>query len=176
MAQRVIVAAVRAARASTVGSLAVLALLPSGAWGAKLEPGVHIDPGSPAAKQYVLPLAQARETGRGSGERSSSPQLFGAGIAGPKPPRSNATAKGTGTAARGGSSSSRGTSQPGASGPSSSRLGRTPPEASVFDLAARRGSGQKSLLMLLGGGIAVLALGGIGAAAVRRSRRSAPSA
>jgi len=49
MAQRVIVAGVRAARASTVGILAVLALLPSGAWGAKLEPGVHVDPGSPAA-------------------------------------------------------------------------------------------------------------------------------
>jgi hypothetical protein len=146
----------------------VLALLPSGAWGAKLEPGVHIDPGSPAAKQYVLPLAQARETGRGSGESASSPRLFGAGIASPRPSRSAATTKGAGADAGG-------RRKLAASGSSSSTRRRmTLPDASGLDLAARSDSGHGSLLALLGGGIAVLALGGIGAAAVRRSRRSTP--
>ena len=58
-----------------------------------LEPGVHVDPGSPAAKEYALPLNQARQTGQpsanaagssGSEPSSGEASLFGAGI---KPPR-----------------------------------------------------------------------------------------
>jgi hypothetical protein len=41
------------------------------------SPGVHIDPGSPAAKEYAIPLAQARGGGSGG---SGSGQLFGRGI------------------------------------------------------------------------------------------------
>jgi len=66
-------------------------------------PGVHLDPGSPAAKEYAIPLAQAR-AGGGSGG-SGSGQLFGHGITrAPSPPASapvtsapeNATAAPTG--------------------------------------------------------------------------------
>src|SRR5436190_859192 len=59
----------------------MLAVLP--AVSLALEPGVHADPGSPAEKQYVLPLSQARGTGGETSSHSSSPRLFGAGI---KPP------------------------------------------------------------------------------------------
>ncbi|MDQ6778682.1 MAG: hypothetical protein M3071_21210, partial [Actinomycetota bacterium] len=38
-------------------------------------PGVHIDPGSPVAKEYAIPLASAR-----GGGGSGSGQLFGGGI------------------------------------------------------------------------------------------------
>jgi hypothetical protein len=40
--------------------------------------GVHLDPGSPAAKQYSIPLSNARGSGGGGGGSSSS--LFGSGI------------------------------------------------------------------------------------------------
>src|ERR1700694_600364 len=74
---------------SISGSLTVLAITYSTALAqanAGLEPGVHADPGSPAAKEYALPLNQARQTG--SESHSSSPTLFGAGI---NPPPSGGT-------------------------------------------------------------------------------------
>src|SRR5947208_2692244 len=40
------------------------------------DPGVHVDPNSPAGKEYAVPLQQARDIG---GSRTS-PELFGAGI------------------------------------------------------------------------------------------------
>jgi hypothetical protein len=70
--------------------LGVLAALPAPA--AAVEPGVHVDPGSPAGKEYALPLDQARREAGGSGiggsnDPSSSgsgkgggSQLFGEGI------------------------------------------------------------------------------------------------
>src|ERR1700730_5707586 len=72
---------------SISGSLTVLAIICSTALAqanAGLEPGVHVDPGSPAAKEYALPLNQARQTGsEPSSHTSSEGTLFGAGI---KPP------------------------------------------------------------------------------------------
>ncbi len=52
---------------------------------AGLEPGVHVDPGSPAAKEYVIPLTMARQTGAPGSSAGSSAALFGAGI-GPRGP------------------------------------------------------------------------------------------
>jgi hypothetical protein len=42
---------------------------------AATSPGVHVDPGSPASKEYAIPLSNAR--GSGSGHSGS---LFGSGI------------------------------------------------------------------------------------------------
>ena len=67
--------------------LAVLAAAPAPA--GAVEPGVHVDPGSPAGKEYALPLEQARREAAGGagGEVSSSnsaqrgrSKLFGEGI------------------------------------------------------------------------------------------------
>lgn len=51
--------------------------LPSAAVAQSPSPGVHVDPGSPAAKQYSIPLATARGAPPGSGTPST---LFGQGI------------------------------------------------------------------------------------------------
>ena len=56
--------------------------VPVGTAGA-LEPGVHVDPGSPAAKEYALPLDQARQTGLGY---SGVPWAFVGGYTGSKLP------------------------------------------------------------------------------------------
>ncbi len=157
---------------SATGALAVLAVslsvLTQAATG--LEPGVHMDPGSPAAKQYALPLNQARDIGRGGAGASASSSLFGAGIRNPRSHRSTVVAKkGEGSNAR---NEPRRLSREGSS---SGRSALASLDASNLDAAAREGSGDGSLLALLGGGIAVLLLGGVGGVAMRRARRSPPS-
>src|SRR3954464_1377045 len=43
------------------------------------EPGVTVDPSSPASKEYALPVPQARKS-TDSKKKSSSGQLFGEGV------------------------------------------------------------------------------------------------
>ena len=133
-----------------------------------LSPGVQVDPGSPASKQYAIPLAQARAGGTSGG--SGSGTLFGSGItratpasstpAAPRPrtPASRARAggptggdKGSGAVAQSGQV----TAAPGARVPAPGRLA---------------GGGAGSAWML-GVAAIVLALGGLGGAALARHSR-----
>jgi hypothetical protein len=66
---------------------ALLAIGPPAGASAKDEPGVHTDPGSPAGKEYVIPLEGARREASGGtsghhtgGGGSAQAPLFGAGI------------------------------------------------------------------------------------------------
>jgi hypothetical protein len=136
--------------------------------GAGLEPGVHIDPGSPAAKEYVLPLNQARQIGGGSStSRSASGALFGAGIT---PPGAGGSSRlGTGA----GSAKARGPAA--ASGSSGARPAAAQPALSaslLHDASSQAGptGGDGSMLALLAGGVAILAIGGLGGMVLRRSR------
>jgi hypothetical protein len=155
-------------------ALAVLALggfAPSVQAASGLEPGVHVDPGSPAAKEYALPLNQARQTGsEPSSQTNSEGALFGAGI---KPPGAGGS-----TGANG-----RRDAHPATGGVTSTRRpptgsGSQPALASAV-LRAERSSGasggEGSLLALLGGGVAILVLGGFGGTVLRHSRRPTPS-
>jgi hypothetical protein len=136
---------------------------------AGVEPGVHIDPGSPAAKEYALPLNQARQTGDGSTPSASSETPFGAGI---KPPGSGG-AGGSGSAPREGRS-------PGSGSPEShshDAAGTTPTLPSAVQRAVKsQGSsgGGGSLPALIGGGVAILVLGAFGGTVLRQSRRPTP--
>jgi hypothetical protein len=137
-----------------------------------LEPGVHADPGSPAAKQYALPLNQARQTGggdTGNAAASESTAPFGAGI---KPSGPGGSGRGRSS---GGNTSD--TARRGASG-TGSYASRTPVPASVLRAARSQTSSSDggSILTLLGGGVAVLLIGAFGGTLVRRGRRSIPSA
>jgi hypothetical protein len=150
-----------------------------------LEPGVHVDPGSPAAKEYALPLSQARQTGsEPSSHASSEGTLFGAGIKPPGaggPPRNGgkrpgpsgrpaAHAPGSGaTAATGGGGTGSGV------GPSP--LSQPALAEAMLRAGRAQGSagGDGSILALLGGGVAVLVLGGFGGTVLRHSRRRTSS-
>jgi hypothetical protein len=154
---------------------ACLAAAPSHA----LEPGVHADPGSPAEKEYVLPLDQARGTGReaSSSSHSSSPHLFGAGI---KPPRGGAGGGGSGGGTQ--PSSTAGAGKGGAEraggatgGAAAGGRGSTVPDAALRASRSRGSSGNGSLLALIGGGIAILVAGAFGGTVLRHSRRATPS-
>jgi hypothetical protein len=158
---------VRAA-ARLTGVLAVLSLtlLTSAAQAtAGLEPGVHIDPGSPAAKEYVIPLHQARGTGAaGSSSSNSATPLFGSGV-GPRGPGGAAHSGSAGKTAGGGQRTG------------SAPVSRATPESlsgSTLPASASRTSsgGGGSTLALLGGAAAVLLLGGLGGTVLRRSRHS----
>jgi hypothetical protein len=138
---------------------------------AALEPGVHVDPGSPAAKEYALPLNQARSTGAGSTASGASEPAFGAGI---KPPGSGG-AGGSGSRPHDGRSPGRGASE----SRSRDAIGTAPalPAAVQRAVNAQDSSGGAgSLPALIGGGVAILVLGGFGGTVLRHSRRPTPSA
>lgn len=170
--QSAIFLGVRVWSVTITGALVALVLgcLSTTAQATGLEPGVHADPGSPAAKEYALPINQARQTGSGGTghAKSGSAALFGSGI---KPPGSRGS-----KAARSnsGGSTQRG-ARPGA--PAASDAGGPAP---VIVLHAARSqaspSGDGSILALVGGGVAILVLGAFGGTLMRRSRRSLPAA
>jgi hypothetical protein len=87
-------------------SVAALASALAGAWAmaapaAALEPGVFVDPGSPAGKEYSIPLSVLRGAASGHAPLGAQPQpLFGQGIG---PARASAQGFGAGTAPRTGS-------------------------------------------------------------------------
>jgi hypothetical protein len=167
----------RAAGVRICGALAVLAmclLAPPAVAASGLEPGVHVDPGSPAEKEYVLPLNQARQTGAGRSSGGHSTTLFGTGIT---PPRGGGGASaGAGasptstTGARTRAAGHRAAARNGASVP-------TPLPSVVVRTTHSQASsaGSSSWLVLLGGGLAILLLGGFGGTVLRHSRRPTPS-
>jgi hypothetical protein len=166
---------VRAIGVSTAGALATLAVGCSAASvqaATGLEEGVHPDPGSPAAKEYTLPLNQARRTGADPAghEGSAGSAPFGAGI---HPPRSGGSSPPESPAT--GSPGQRGASN--ASSTRASGTGVTIPPTVLNSVRSQDSpEGDGSLLALVGGGVATLLLGGFGGALMRRSHRSAPSA
>jgi hypothetical protein len=137
-----------------------------------LEPGVHADPGSPAAKEYALPLNQARQAGSPS-KGSSRAVPFGAGI---HPPGGSGSGSSGGKSPRHGAAG-KGASLVAASNASGSSTRAIVPTA-VLQAASERGSsgGGGSILVLIGGGVAILVLGGFGGMVMRRSHRATPLA
>lgn len=75
------------ARPAITGLLGALVLLSAGAAPAlALPPGVHVDPGSPASKEYSFPLSVLRGAAGGKKpSQSTSEPLFGVGITRPRP-------------------------------------------------------------------------------------------
>ncbi len=166
---------------SFAGVLVALTLLcfASGASAAaSIEEGVHVDPGSPAAHEYALALTQARRTGSGSASRPSarsgpSETLFGAGI---KPPASGGSSKSgrAGSKARG-HHGGRGRSSPGLAAQLSG-LEASVPAGVLRAERSRSSGGDGSTLALIGGGVAILVLGGFGGTVLRHNRRPTPQA
>jgi hypothetical protein len=64
-----------------------------------LEPGVHADPGTPAGKEYAIPLGQARSLGGASG--SFGHGITSAATGSPATPPANASRAGAPAAGRG---------------------------------------------------------------------------
>jgi hypothetical protein len=73
---------------------------------AAIDPGVNYDPGSPAGKEYAIPLVQGRAIGAGTdNQRAAAGIAFGAGI---KPPSGGAGTGGSHRPGRGSGSGATG--------------------------------------------------------------------
>jgi len=109
----------RALSSLTATAVALPVLAPS-AFGQSPEPGVTVDPDSPAAKEYALPVGKARQDAAGTKKKRSSSDapLFGQGV---KPSgKSSSSSKSSGSSASSRSSGSSGSSGSSSSGSSGS--------------------------------------------------------
>jgi hypothetical protein len=159
----------------TFALLVGLFLLPAGASAHGGGNGVHVDPGSPAGKQYSIPLSSARSETAGKHASSTNPPAFGQGVT------PNGGGSGASTASPTSSSSTTSSSQHrqqlqskpgwgphggGSGGPSN---GATPSGTTQARVVARAAQvGQDAWLPLAGGGALVLLLGCGGGLALRR--------
>jgi hypothetical protein len=166
-------------------------VLPAAAAQAQSGPGVTVDPGSPSAKEYGIPLEDARRNADPSSSASRhvvqgsrrSP-LFGEGVSSGGRQSPVASARGgsarRGSARRGGSADGsaggeaasaqrRGSSAAAGGGSVAGSKSRRSP-AAVVDAAARPGapSGGSSTLLFVGIGALVLGLGALGGLWLRR--------
>ena len=140
---------------------ALLALACAAPSAAAVEPGVHVDPKSPAAKEYAIPLEQARAAGGSSRARRTS--RFGAGIE----PGSSAAAAGS-SRSRGGERSGGGSSR--GSKPRKVRLADARPGVSRPAASTAEDSGSPTL-RLVGIALGLVAVAGLIALALRRGLR-----
>lgn len=143
-----------------------------------LQPGVHVDNGSPALKEYAIPLSQAR----GGGSAGGSGQLFGSGV---QPP-SGTPASGPSpvNAATGPGSSSATSARPGPPGSGASARGAVAGRTALSTTSSNRpadgfssavdtrGSGT-GVVSMIGAAVLVLVLGSLGGGALAaRNRRT----
>lgn len=156
------------ARHGVLGMLAVAAALAGpGVALAASAPGVHIDPGSPAGKEYAIPLGQARSTGTPTNlTGTGSAQLFGAGITPSEPSASTRSALATSHRPAG-----RTTSAPGERNPRTGAITRKPAALAITPVSKLLGGGSgesSGLWWMLAAGSLVLLLGGLGGAVLAR--------
>src|SRR5215210_5803309 len=87
------------AKVSLLCACAGAALALPGAASAQIDPGVNYDPGSPAGKEYAIPLVEGRSDGAGTTDQQKGANIpFGVGI---KPPSGGSRKRG-GSGKRGG--------------------------------------------------------------------------
>lgn len=169
----------RALTACAAGVVVLVAVgLPGGALGKGLPPGVHVDPGSPAGKEYQIPVASARSLSAGQKGSSSgaNPPLFGVGVTSARAHSSTTTT--AGAAAGGGFGTTAGSGSRTAAGRSAHRRVHrhrrrsastgSLPTASRSTRADAAQPGGESWLPLVAGGALVLVVGGGGGLGLRR--------
>ena len=164
--------------------------------GQQLPPGVHADPHSPAAKEYAIPLQQARQGGTGTVSHSSKSRHTRQSSSGSSTAGSaSGSLFGAGIARSGGGSSSAASTPPRRPAHSirhtrphhvhsaktaTAVAPQTPPATTATTAASvskASPSGSDSTLALIGGGVAIVILGALGGVLMRRSKspRAEPS-
>lgn len=136
--------------------------------------GVHADPGSPAGKQYAIPIPTARsEAAGGQGAAgSANPPIFGVGVT---PGGAAASAGGATTGTRAGRGTGGRVNGRRGAGASTKQAQESAVDAQAAGVSARDPASQSnavggtSWLPLLGGGVLVLLIGGGGGFLLRRS-------
>jgi hypothetical protein len=92
-------------KVSLLCACAGAALALPGAASAQIDPGVHYDPGSPAGKEYAIPLVEGRSDGAGTTDQQEGANIpFGVGI---RPPGGKGGKQGAKDGGAGGKGSGR---------------------------------------------------------------------
>jgi hypothetical protein len=156
--------------------LALVLLVPALAFGSGQppQPGVHIDPGSPSAKEYAVPLGSARGSSTPNGPGST--KLFGSGVtpSSQSPPPTGSTAVHTNVQLHHARKRVHHRRQRALVHRARASVVKAPAPASVLNSGS--GGGVGAGLMVAAAAL-VLALGGFGAfVADRRGRRTSPGA
>ena len=126
------------------------ALALPGAASAAIDPGVNYDPGSPAGKEYAIPLVEGRSEGAGTTDQQEGANIpFGVGI---KPPGGKGGGK---QGARDGGAQGNGAGRGGDAEVPGARRGETSPELAARIARAEEPSGTALRTLLLA--LAVLA-------------------
>ena len=169
------------AGAALTAVMTVLGALPTNA--TAQEPGVIVDPGSPAGKEYALPIDTARGEGQGRGGsqgQTSTPGRtppFGQGVTSTQGRASDGSISDSGVtkASRGTASSGNGDDGGSRSGPGEGAGSGSATAASTADVpSASASSGSTGAAApTVGAILAVLAAGGLGGVLVRRKRGEA---
>jgi hypothetical protein len=155
----------------------VLAIALIGSWAVAgpaqaLEPGVFIDPGSPAGKEYSVPLSVLRGAASGRpGGGGGAPPLFGVGVSAPRvSPRARPARNHGGRSRRTtGAQSSRPSSQaPGAQTAAAASSSGAAPAAGIAPSDLTTHGSATPAVALIG---ALVVLGGLGAGAVMLAAR-----
>jgi len=161
-------------RCGTAAAISLVAALAVGIPGAAIaaEPGVHIDPGSPAGTEYALPLDQARHdaTPPGGGHGGAGGGGGGGGGAGSSG-SGGSTLFGAGVVSPASSGSSRARGRPGSSATAANRSTARRQAGPALPAAASTNSGADTNQGLLLA-IAVLAAGCLSGLAARRLGRA----
>jgi cobalamin biosynthesis Mg chelatase CobN len=139
-----------------------------------LQPGVHVDPSSPAAKQYAIPISSARNeaAGRTGSNVSEAPPAFGVGVTPSTPTKGAKTSEGRApsTGRHANSETSRGKGAASGAAPSSGSppAARSSTQAELSASTQETSTGDGGWLALILGGALVLVLGGVGGLMLRR--------
>jgi hypothetical protein len=148
------------AKVSLLCACAGAALALPGTASAQIEPGVNYDPGSPAGKEYAIPLVEGRSDGAGTTDQQEGANIpFGVGI-GP------AGGKGEKTGARNGGAGGDDSGRASADGLAGARQGESSQELSARIAAAEEPVGTAARTFLLA--LAVLLPAGLLALLLRQ--------
>ena len=138
-------------KVALVSAIAGLALAAPGVASAQIDPGVNYDPGSPAGKEYAIPLVEGRSDAAGTtNQREGANIPFGIGI---KPPG------GKGGGKQGGRKSAAGGDEGRADRPAGARPGESSKELTARIHAAEQPPGTAARTLLLA--LAVLLPAGV---------------
>jgi hypothetical protein len=162
---------VKFGRVICAGALLLVPVAPAAAQ----ESGVHVDPDSPAGKEYAIPIEQARRqaagasTSKDGGRASGDAALFGAGIAPRSGGRGSSGQSGGGTGG-GGSSGSNPSGGGGSKGASGGQAANTAAARRALAVASSD-SGSSATFQTAAIALAVLLAGGlIGGVMLRLNR------
>src|SRR5215207_6956098 len=139
-------------KVAVIGALTGAAFAFPTAAGAQIDPGVHYDPGSPAGKEYAIPLVEGRSDGAGTTDQQEGANIpFGVGIG----PPGGQGAKGGKQGARDGRTGRDGSSRADGDRLPSARPGESSKELAARIAAAEEPAGTAARTILLA--LAILA-------------------